>query len=152
MMLARQFDAQPAPETLQLLQAIQQGAPLAAAAHARDAPYKGLYPFSRADRADFFGREATVDYLVQRLNEITTAFLIGPSGSGKSSIIRAGVIPTLLSIGSLARLTQRQDGRAHWSGRLLSFALASIPLHALAEAIAHLRKGGGDVERIERRI
>jgi len=149
LMLARQFDAQPAPETRQLLQAIQQGAPLATPV-AHDAPYKGLYPFSHADRADFFGREATVDYLVQRLNEIPTAFLIGPSGSGKSSIIRAGVIPALLSISSLARLTQRQDGRPQvWS--IVEFRPGADPLHALAEAIAHLRKGGGsDVERIAR--
>jgi WD40 repeat protein/DNA-binding SARP family transcriptional activator len=145
-MLAQQLDAQPAPETLQLLQTIQQGAPLAAPAIS-DAPYKGLYPFSRADRADFFGREETVNYLVQQLNNTPTAFLIGPSGSGKSSIIRAGVIPTLLSIGSLARLTQRQGGRTlGWS--IVELRPGVDPLHALAEAIARLPKAGKDIVHI----
>ena len=149
-MLARQFDAQPAPETLQLLQTIQQGVPLATPV-THDAPYKGLYPFSRADRADFFGREETVEYLVQQLDKLPTAFLIGPSGSGKSSIIRAGVIPALLSIGSLARLTHRQDARTlEWL--IVEFRPGADPLHALAEAIAHLPTGGGDAAHIMQRL
>jgi DNA-binding SARP family transcriptional activator/class 3 adenylate cyclase/ABC-type glycerol-3-phosphate transport system substrate-binding protein len=62
-------------------------------------PYKGLHPFTEADTDDFFGRDGLVDRLVGRLAEQVegSRFLavIGPSGSGKSSVVRAGLIPTL---------------------------------------------------------
>jgi WD40 repeat protein/serine/threonine protein kinase len=63
-------------------------------------PYKGLLAFQTADQDDFFGREAFTDKLIKRLGEGTelTRFLsvIGPSGSGKSSLIKAGLFPQLL--------------------------------------------------------
>lgn len=62
-------------------------------------PYKGLRAFQVTDEQDFFGREETVQRLVRRLGETQTwsRFLavIGPSGSGKSSLVRAGLIPAL---------------------------------------------------------
>jgi len=62
-------------------------------------PYKGLRPFAEADAQDFFGRDALVDRLVARLSETAegSRFLgvVGPSGSGKSSAVRAGLIPAL---------------------------------------------------------
>lgn len=71
-------------------------------------PYKGLRAFTAADRGDFFGREALAGRLLGRLELPDTPgspgaspgagrFLavIGPSGSGKSSLIRAGLVPTL---------------------------------------------------------
>ena len=62
-------------------------------------PFKGLRAFSEADAADFFGREALVERLVARLAEPgdRARFLgvVGPSGSGKSSAVRAGLIPAL---------------------------------------------------------
>lgn len=62
-----------------------------------DNPYKGLRSFSEADAPDFFGREALVDRLLQRLREAEANFLalVGPSGSGKSSVLRAGLLPAL---------------------------------------------------------
>jgi DNA-binding SARP family transcriptional activator/class 3 adenylate cyclase/ABC-type glycerol-3-phosphate transport system substrate-binding protein len=62
-------------------------------------PYKGLHAFAEADADDFFGRDALVDRLVRRMAEAVegSRFLavVGPSGSGKSSVVRAGLIPTL---------------------------------------------------------
>jgi DNA-binding SARP family transcriptional activator/class 3 adenylate cyclase/ABC-type glycerol-3-phosphate transport system substrate-binding protein len=62
-------------------------------------PYKGLHAFAEADADDFFGRDALVDRLVARMAESAdgSRFLavVGPSGSGKSSVVRAGLIPTL---------------------------------------------------------
>ena len=62
-------------------------------------PYKGLRAFLEADTADFFGREALTQRLVRRLKEDGEAsrFLavVGPSGSGKSSVVRAGLVPAL---------------------------------------------------------
>jgi WD40 repeat protein/class 3 adenylate cyclase len=58
-------------------------------------PYKGLRAFEEGDAPDFFGREELIGQLVERLE--TTRFLavVGPSGSGKSSVVRAGLIPAL---------------------------------------------------------
>jgi WD40 repeat protein/class 3 adenylate cyclase len=58
-------------------------------------PYKGLRAFDEADADHFFGREELVEQLVKRLG--TTRFLavVGPSGSGKSSVVRAGLLPAI---------------------------------------------------------
>ncbi len=58
-------------------------------------PYRGLQVFLERDRADFHGREAIVDEIVARLDDAPFVVVIGPSGSGKSSIVRAGVVPAL---------------------------------------------------------
>lgn len=62
-------------------------------------PYKGLRAFSEADAEDFFGRETLVQQLLARLSEGGDLFrflaTIGPSGSGKSSVVKAGLLPAL---------------------------------------------------------
>jgi len=58
-------------------------------------PYKGLDVFEEEDAELFFGRERLVNDLVSRVRESRTLFITGPSGSGKSSLVRAGLIPTL---------------------------------------------------------
>ena len=62
-------------------------------------PYKGLLPFTEADAADFHGRGAVVARLLDRLREPSPDGLflaiVGPSGSGKSSVVSAGLIPAL---------------------------------------------------------
>jgi WD40 repeat protein/DNA-binding SARP family transcriptional activator len=62
-------------------------------------PYKGLRPFLEADAADFFGREDLVNRLVARMTSggegSRLLCVVGPSGSGKSSLVRAGLVPAL---------------------------------------------------------
>jgi len=62
-------------------------------------PFKGLRAFSEADADQFFGRENLIQQLLARLGEggDLSRFLavIGPSGSGKSSVVQAGLIPAL---------------------------------------------------------
>ncbi|MDE2856132.1 MAG: protein kinase [Chloroflexota bacterium] len=62
-------------------------------------PYKGLRAFQQADSNDFFGRSAMIERVLGRLQEdvVENNFLavIGPSGSGKSSLVKAGVLPAL---------------------------------------------------------
>jgi WD40 repeat protein/serine/threonine protein kinase len=62
-------------------------------------PYKGLQAFQEADENDFFGRKELIERLVNRLakTDQNPRFLaiVGPSGSGKSSIALAGLIPAL---------------------------------------------------------
>jgi WD40 repeat protein/DNA-binding SARP family transcriptional activator len=58
-------------------------------------PFKGLAPFEPADAEFFFGRERLVDELLGRLEDVPFLALVGASGSGKSSLLRAGLLPRL---------------------------------------------------------
>jgi DNA-binding SARP family transcriptional activator/WD40 repeat protein len=58
-------------------------------------PYKGLRAFQEADASDFHGRDALVEELVEALTSSRLVALVGPSGSGKSSAVRAGLLPRL---------------------------------------------------------
>src|SRR5690606_9924785 len=57
-----------------------------------ETPYKGLRPFQEADAAEFYGRESLIEHLLNRMAEDdnpASGFLavVGPSGSGKSSVV-----------------------------------------------------------------
>ena len=58
-------------------------------------PYKGLQSFIEADAEWFYGREKLIARIIQRLQDSPFLAVIGASGSGKSSVVRAGVIPVL---------------------------------------------------------
>ena len=58
-------------------------------------PYKGLLAFEPEDVDIFFGREQLVDDLARRLEDAPFLAIVGASGSGKSSLVRAGVVPAL---------------------------------------------------------
>ncbi|AZK93108.1 MULTISPECIES: nSTAND1 domain-containing NTPase [Streptomyces] len=67
---------------------------------ARDAPYRGLARFEPADRALFFGREELLDRMVELVAAHRVVILAGASGSGKSSLLRAGLVPRLQEPGN----------------------------------------------------
>ncbi|HJQ75470.1 MAG TPA: AAA family ATPase, partial [Gaiellaceae bacterium] len=69
--------------------------PAAAGALETRNPYKGLRAFAEDDAQDFFGREALTEHLVERLVKTRFLAVVGPSGSGKSSVVRAGLVPRL---------------------------------------------------------
>jgi WD40 repeat protein/tRNA A-37 threonylcarbamoyl transferase component Bud32 len=58
-------------------------------------PFKGLASFEPVDADYFFGRERLVAELVARLVGAGFLGIVGPSGSGKSSVLRAGLLPAL---------------------------------------------------------
>ncbi|MEV5504466.1 hypothetical protein AB0M50_54585 [Nonomuraea fuscirosea] len=74
------------------------GEVLEIAAAGRDdeqAPYRGLARFEEGDHARFFGRDAAAARLAVLVRAHRLVLLAGPSGSGKSSLLRAGLIPRL---------------------------------------------------------
>jgi WD40 repeat protein/serine/threonine protein kinase len=94
-------------------------------------PYKGLRPFLEPDAADFFGREALVGELVARLSERDASHflaVVGPSGSGKSSVVRAGLLPALRA-GAVA-------GSDRWF--LLELHPGTHPFEELASALLRI--------------
>ena len=74
-------------------------------------PYKGLATFGAEDAEYFFGREQLVAELVSRLVGAPLLAVVGPSGSGKSSVLRAGLLPALAG-GVL-------PGSANWTQALI---------------------------------
>lgn len=58
-------------------------------------PYPGLRPFQKSEWPIFFGRETMTDTVVELLLRQQFLLVHGPSGNGKSSLIRAGVLPRL---------------------------------------------------------
>jgi WD40 repeat protein/DNA-binding SARP family transcriptional activator/class 3 adenylate cyclase len=96
-------------------------------------PYKGLARFEESDAANFFGRERLVAELVARLSEARILAVAGPSGSGKSSLIRAGLLPALA--------TDVLPGPQPWR----SATLCPGP-HPAAELARRLRETGGPAE------
>ena len=63
-------------------------------------PYQGLGAFGEEDAAFFYGRERFVDGLVKAVQSQPLVGVIGPSGSGKSSVVFAGLIPKLRKEGN----------------------------------------------------
>src|SRR5919112_2914001 len=64
-----------------------------------DCPYVGLLPFDERDAAFFFGRENEIDLIAANLVATRLTLLFAPSGVGKTSVLRAGVVPRLHLIG-----------------------------------------------------
>ncbi len=62
-------------------------------------PYLGLRAFDEADTVRFFGRTAMIDALIQLLATQPMATVVGASGCGKSSLVRAGLVPQLRAAG-----------------------------------------------------
>ncbi|HET6161408.1 MAG TPA: protein kinase [Dongiaceae bacterium] len=62
---------------------------------AKSCPYKGLAAYQPEDANRFYGREVLIDELVRRLQLQKVLIVGGPSGSGKSSLVRAGLIPAI---------------------------------------------------------
>lgn len=58
-------------------------------------PYKGLHAFTEGDAPDFFGRDEVVGELLDAVRHHRLVAVVGPSGIGKSSVVRAGLIPAL---------------------------------------------------------
>ena len=61
-------------------------------------PYRGLLHFREEDAPFFFGREAAIEGLVEGIKHHPFLALVGASGSGKSSVVRAGLVPRLGAI------------------------------------------------------
>jgi WD40 repeat protein len=87
------------------------------------APYPGLRAFEEPEAVVFFGREAQVGAILERLRSEQFVAVVGGSGSGKSSLVRAGVLPALRA-GAL--------GAEHSAWRILTMTPGENPLATLA--------------------
>ena len=120
------------PEALQRLVAGAQGRAIDAAAAGKllagVAPYRGLMPFREQDAGLFFGRKRFVGELVDKVGRRTGAdvvAVVGRSGSGKSSIVYAGLFPAL-------RRERGVGDESVW--RIVDLRPYAEPLHQLVAA------------------
>jgi hypothetical protein len=106
------------PERIHAIKAADINAPLAATA----CPYRGLLPFEPEDRDYFFGREQLARELIGRLKPGRLVAVVGASGSGKSSLLRAGVMLRYAPARSTLSDTHPSSGRAahpSWTSRTI---------------------------------
>jgi len=89
-------------------------------------PYRGLNYFREEDADFFFGRDRVIDRLVEKVKHHTLLAVVGASGSGKSSVVRAGLVP---------RLRKKNSG-AVWD--VVTMIPGEKPLHSLAKVILPL--------------
>jgi DNA-binding SARP family transcriptional activator/ABC-type glycerol-3-phosphate transport system substrate-binding protein len=121
-------------------------------------PYKGLHAFAEVDAADFFGRERLVGRLLARLGSTGTAgrfvAVVGPSGSGKSSAVCAGLLPAIrasaLAGSSSWFVVQMTPGRHPYEE--LAAALRSIAVDPPANLLERLGDGVAGLTRATRSV
>lgn len=100
-------------------------------------PFPGLRPFSTEESHLFFGREGQSEEVLKNLSENRFVAVMGASGSGKSSLILSGLIPTL------------NDGLISDSGnkwQIIHFQPGSDPIKNLAVSLAQLNEKSGNEE------
>ena len=90
-------------------------------------PYRGLRAFHEEHAAFFCGRTAFIDQLFEMVLTKNLVAVIGPSGSGKSSVVQAGLIPRL-----------RRQHSPHETWDTIVFTPGEHPFHRLAEGILPL--------------
>ena len=124
---------------------------LAQAAHidsqpVMEAPYKGLQFFDVQDANLFYGRELLTTRLVKHLRKHQfLAIVVGASGSGKSSIVRAGLIPALQRAQRLADGNLPPPGSAHWKYYVIT--PGANPLAALVASLGENALNRSEISR-----
>ena len=103
-------------------------------------PFVGLRPFESADSLYYFGRRQQTRALLQQLNANRFVAVVGSSGSGKSSLVRAGLIPNL----EAGFLVQDRD---LW--KIAIFKPGGSPLRNLAAAMLSVTGAPGTTETIK---
>ena len=91
-------------------------------------PYPGLRPFEKREWMIFFGREPMITLVIDRLVSSQVVVVHGDSGCGKSSLIRAGVLPQL----------ELEHARSGLAWRTSEMRPGQAPLDNLAHALADL--------------
>jgi WD40 repeat protein/DNA-binding SARP family transcriptional activator len=139
--LASELSVEPEERTTALYHRIRSGAALSFSPQAAGAPpnpFRGLQSFREVDAADFYGRESVTRQLAEAVSRNGLVALIGPSGSGKSSVLHAGLVHQLrqrYADNARSRVPTANGKRARaWT--ICQVRPGSRPFHALAAAIA----------------
>lgn len=100
--------------------------------NSQDNPFPGLRPFGASEAHLFFGREQHIESLLERLSEQRLSAVVGLSGSGKSSLVFAGILPRLRR-GYRPRGALAVGQRSSW--RIAELRPGDAPMAHLASAL-----------------
>lgn len=145
-MLEQELGALPSPQTDELHRAIESGT-LTPEQIEDTNPYKGLDAFTQSDASDFYGRETYIRRLQTVVYQGGLVALIGASGSGKSSLLEAGLFP---------ELTATNGKEERW--RIVVLRPGSRPTESLAHVLAQhlsvrrLARLGNSVDELAQRL
>src|SRR5215471_13376507 len=107
----------------------------------RGSPYRGIAAsLTDRDAAVFFGRRAQMNALISKVQSCSCVFVVGASGAGKSSLVWAGLIPSLLRGNAI-------PGSAGWIWTRLTPGGPTEPLRALLGALAAQTTPAADSEQ-----
>ncbi len=110
----------------------------------RDRPFAGLRAFRFEDHEFFFGREAQIYSLYRILDRSRFISVVGSSGSGKSSLVSAGLLPLLRA---------ESEGRGGRNWRFASMHPGTFPVRALATALSTIspdQSGDSELQEIRK--
>ncbi|MEM6404689.1 MAG: hypothetical protein AAF757_31430, partial [Cyanobacteria bacterium P01_D01_bin.116] len=114
-----------------------------------DSPYKGLLAFTEEDSQYYFGREKFERQLLETVKNKPLVPVIGDSGSGKSSVVFAGLVPQLRNIGNVEILSFRPGSNPFDA---LAVALRNQTSPVLSDTLDLLRRGTGEGMRKGNRL
>jgi WD40 repeat protein len=101
-------------------------------------PYPGIVPFARENARFFFGREREIEALANRVGKQSLLLVVGPSGSGKSSLVFSGLLPKL------------EQQSAYWLIR--SMRPGSHPVDRLTSELKNTGEQAGDWQSAVRKL
>lgn len=160
-MLVDELGLDPGSELVELEEQLLRQDPALAPVLAREVsgtcPYRGLLPYDADDADTYFGREADVDACLRRLRDSGVLAVVGPSGIGKSSLVRAGVVASLVRSGtpvvvtspglrptdSLLGVTARQTLVVDQAEEAVTVCLDPVERERYFAALAAHAAGGG---------
>ncbi|HET9953248.1 MAG TPA: protein kinase [Polyangiaceae bacterium] len=125
----RKLKVERVPDAVSLLKALEPFLPGRASLGPipiESGPYTGLRSFQEEDAGRFFGRDREIAAMAARVREFPLLAVVGPSGVGKSSFVRAGIVPALKHSGENWSVAVTRPGREP----LLALAALISPLIA----------------------
>jgi WD40 repeat protein/DNA-binding SARP family transcriptional activator/energy-coupling factor transporter ATP-binding protein EcfA2 len=113
-------------------------------------PYKGLLHFEEEDARLFCGREELTAHLVSRLQQERFLVLVGASGSGKSSLLRAGLVPAIKGANQPGDHSSPSDDRKSQCVQVIT--PTARPLEALGATLARISDSAASMDKFRHEL
>jgi Caspase domain len=116
--------------------------PAAPALNTENNPYRGLEAYTEQHSGLFFGRNKIIDDLTEKVKNGVLTIVLGASGIGKSSLVNAGLVPNLRTLGWQFPEQIQEEGPG--------FRPRAKPIYALARHLQRIDSSAPDAQELER--